>query len=92
MFFIICIADMIGFTLGFVGSQYSRRSLLIVILAAAALVNLIVAMITVDETTNLSLLSALTMFFAFLGKILVSLSFYLSINSKLFLLFHSFFI
>lgn len=79
MFFIICVADMIGFTLGFIGNRYSRRGLLILILALASLVNFIVAIITVDEKTNTSsITSAITMFLAFFGKILVSLSFYFS--------------
>lgn len=77
MFFLATVAEIFGMLWGFYGTQYSRRSLLIIYLLIASIVSFFVAVIPTSPSKDLSINTVLIMFFAFCGKALVSSIFYL---------------
>lgn len=77
MFLSCTIAEIIGMLGGFYGTQYSRRTLLMVYFLITAVTSFLVAIIPNDEKEAFSFRSILIMFCAFCGKVLISTIFYL---------------
>ncbi len=77
MFALSCLAELIGFSLGLLFTQVSRRKLLILYLISAVIPLVLVALIPATESSQMTLNNALIMLFAFIGKIQVSACFYL---------------
>lgn len=76
MFLSCTVAEIIGMLWGFFGTQYSRRTLLIIYLLVAAIMSFLVA-ITPNNSGELNLYSIVIITSASFGKALVSCIFYL---------------
>jgi len=77
MFAISGFAEMIGYSIGLIGTSISRRRLLILYLLTSVIPLVLVALIPATESSQMTLNNALIMLFAFIGKIQVSACFYL---------------
>ena len=81
MFSLSGFAEIIGYSIGLIGTSISRRRLLIIYLLTSVIPLVLVALIPAANSSEMTLNNAFIMLFAFIGKIQISACFYLGNQS-----------